>query len=87
MIKRKWFAAGVPIAGVVGFVFFVAALTAPAIAQLTIDTERTTPVATSEAPAGEDLIIDAAGSITIDEEGPILSIDSNTNVTIESITK
>jgi len=84
VIKRKWFAAGVPIALVVGFVFLVGALTVPAFAQLTIDAARTTPVATSEAPAGEDLIVDPAGSITIDEEGPIITIDSDTNVTIQT---
>lgn len=84
VIKRKWFAAGVPIALVVGFVFLVGGLTVPAFAQLTIDTERTTPVATSEAPAGEDLIVDTTGSITIDEEGPIITINSDTNVTIQT---
>ena len=84
MIKRKWFAAGVPIASVVGFAFSIAAFTVPAFAQLTIDTARTTPVATSEAPAGEDLIVDPSGSITIDEEDPIVTIDSDTDVTIQA---
>ncbi|MGY9106352.1 MAG: hypothetical protein ACKVG0_07440, partial [Alphaproteobacteria bacterium] len=48
-----------------------------------IDTDRTTPVATSEAPVGEDLIIDSAGSIIINEPGAVLTIDSDTNVLVD----
>ena len=83
MIKRNWFAACVPSAGIIGFAFVVAAQTAPAFAQLTIDTDRTTPVATSEAPVGEDLIIDSAGSIILSEPGTVLTIDSDTNVIVD----
>ncbi|MEE8439615.1 MAG: hypothetical protein V3S07_08500, partial [Micropepsaceae bacterium] len=83
MIKRKWFAACITNTGIIGTVFFLAALTAPAFAQLTIDTERTEPVATSEAPVDEDLLVTETGSIIVDLEGPIVTIDSDTDVIVE----
>lgn len=84
MIERIGFATKLSVAFIAGLAFLVAALSPPAFAQLVIDTERTTPVSTSEAPAGEDLVVDPAGSISIDEEGAILTVDSNTNVDIQS---
>jgi hypothetical protein len=82
--KRNWFAASMSRAGLAEFVFVIAASTSPALAQLTIDTDLTSPVKTSEAPVDEDLIIDSTGSIVIDLEGPIITIDTDTDVVIET---
>lgn len=83
MIKRKLFAACITNAGIIGIVCVLAAHTAPAFAQLTIDTERTEPVSTSEAPEDENLVVAETGSVTVDLEGPIVTIDSDTDVIIE----
>lgn len=86
MVVRKRMSAGVSGAGWVGFALFAALLAVPAAGPaaaqgLTIDTDRTTPVSTDEAGAG-DLQITGNGSVTIDQAGPIVTIESDTDVTI-----
>jgi predicted outer membrane repeat protein len=62
------------------------ALSAPsgAWAQTTITTATTTPIATATANAGQpsDVILDAAGTITLAAPGPAITLNSNNNVTV-----
>ena len=55
-----------------------------AIAQTTISTATTAPVATATANAGapSDIVVSSAGSITPTTPGPIVTLNSNNSVTI-----
>jgi len=57
---------------------FLFGLSRGAFAQTTIDTESTTPVATS---TSGDVTIGTAGSITLTNEGPAIILDSDNDVT------
>ncbi|MDB5469526.1 MAG: autotransporter protein [Caulobacter sp.] len=54
-----------------------------AVAETTISTERTTPVATSTANSGaaDNVLIDEDGSIVLSDAGPAITVDSNNTAT------
>ena len=65
------------------------ALAAPhaALAQTTINTATTAPVATATAANGapSDVVLDSAGTITVSAPGPAITLHSNNNVTVSGV--
>ena len=65
------------------------ALAAPhaALAQTTINTATTAPVATATAANGapSDVVLDSAGTITVSAPGPAITLNSNNNVTVSGV--